>query len=66
MLHYKIDLDKLRREVQSRQFVKNPDGTFKLDAYGNLENRLISIDTDGKKIIDKLRQWVYQYKALQQ
>ena len=64
---FHIDLDKLRAEVQKRQYLTNPDGTFQKDANGRFINRLISPSESDPSVslIDSLRQQVYQYKALQ-
>jgi substrate import-associated zinc metallohydrolase lipoprotein len=66
--HWEIDIDKLRQEVQQRQFVTDADGNFIFDARGNYVNRLTYPlnGTSGQTLIDKLRQEVKAYEALQQ
>lgn len=61
--NFDIDIDKLRYEVQSRQYVMNADGTFKKDAYGNLVNGLTapSKEDPSKTVIEKLVEQVTQY-----
>lgn len=62
--NYNIDLDALRKMVQERTFVTNPDGTFVVE-NGNLVNKLTSVQESGKKLIDMLRDEVNKFKALQ-
>lgn len=64
--HYKINLDLLRREVQTHMYVTNEDGTFKVGRDGYLINKLVSVLPSGETLMDSLRQEVYKYKALQQ
>lgn len=59
-----ISIDDLRREVQRRTYVTDSEGNFVVDKYGNLQNRLMTVE-DGQTLMDKLRQEVYQFKALQ-
>ena len=58
----------LRREVQQRQYLTNADGTFQYDFMGRLINRLDKPSTNNPSItvMDELRNWVNQYKSLQQ
>lgn len=65
--NFGIDLDELRAEVQQRQWVTNPDGSFKLDANGNFINKLTApLDTDpSKTLMQSLIDEVEKYKALQ-
>ena len=65
--NFGIDLDELRAEVQQRQWVTNPDGSFKLDANGNFINKLTApLDTDpSKTLMQSLVDEVEKYKALQ-
>lgn len=63
--NYNVDLDALREMVQSRTYVTKADGTFELDRYGRLINKLTSIQESGKTLIDELRDEVNKYKALQ-
>lgn len=64
--HYNINLDLLRREVQTHMYVTNEDGTFKVGRDGYLINKLVSVLPSGETLMDFLRQEVYKYKALQQ
>ena len=59
-----ISLDDLRREVQRRTYVTDSEGNFVLDKFGNLQNRLMTVE-DGQTLMDKLRQEVYRFKELQ-
>ena len=63
-----VSLEDLRREVQQRMYVTNPDGTFQLDRIGRLVNRLTSPAPDDPSIrlIDQLVNEVNAYKSLQQ
>ena len=65
MTYFSIDLDKLRNEVQSRQYVTNPDGSFKV-VNGRLVNRLTTpLESDPTKtLMDSLVSEVDAYKAL--
>lgn len=64
--YYNISLDALREEVQHREFVTNPDGTFATDpTWGGMVNKLTSVTENGQTLIDSLRNEVYQYKAIQ-
>ena len=64
---FSIDLDALRDEVQSRSYVKNADGTFKRDIYGDFVNKLTqpADDNPNKTLMEELLDWINQYKALQ-
>lgn len=64
--HYNINLDLLRRDVQTHMYVTNEDGTFKVGRDGYLINKLVSVLPSGETLMDSLRQEVYKYKALQQ
>lgn len=61
-----ISIDDLRREVQQRQFMTNPDGSFKYDFMGRLINRFNEPTEKYPTLMDELRDWVYQFKSLQQ
>lgn len=65
--NWNINLDDLRREVQKRQFVTNPDGSFVYDKNGLLINKLTypSDNDPSKTLIEVLRDGVNQYKSLQ-
>lgn len=62
-----VSLYDLRREVQQRQYVTNPDGSFKFDAAGRLINKLTApSDSDpSKTLMDILVDEVNAYKSLQ-
>lgn len=64
--YYNINLDLLRREVQTHMYVTNEDGSFKVGRDGYLINKLVSVLPSGETLMDSLRQEVYKYKALQQ
>jgi hypothetical protein len=66
--NWNIDLDNLRKEVQQRMYLTNDDGTFQLDRYGRVINRLTSPSPEDPSIrfIDQLMNEVYAYKLLQQ
>jgi hypothetical protein len=68
MDNWGISIDDLRREVQQRQYLTNADGTFQYDFMGRLINRLDKPSTNNPSItvMDELRNWVNQYKSLQQ
>lgn len=63
--NYNIDLDELRKMVQSRTYLTNADGSFVLDKSGYLINKLTSVQPSGKTLIDELRDEVNKFKALQ-
>ena len=63
--YYNIDLDALRKMVQSRTYVTDADGKFILN-NGSLVNKLTSIQESGKTLIDELRDEVNKYKELQE
>ena len=62
-----INLNDLRREVQQRQFLTNPDGSFVFTSYGSLVNRLTSPLEDEPNVLlmTRLLMQVLQYKSLQ-
>ena len=72
---YGINLDKLRDLIQERQFVKNPDGSWKLESYFNTttmrnSNRMVNAITNidpvtGKNKLDELLDVLNEYKKLQ-
>ena len=68
MDNWGISIDDLRREVQQRQYLTNADGTFQYDFMGRLINRLDKPSPNNPSItvMDELRNWVNQYKSLQQ
>lgn len=61
--NYKIDVDELRAMVQERMYVKNPDGTWKLDSRGRLVNRLTNPEDGYPRLIDKLTDEIYKLKV---
>lgn len=63
--NFNIDLDALRKMVQERTYVTNPDGTFVLDSRGRMVNKLTSVQSSGSTLIDELREQVERFKALQ-
>lgn len=65
--NFGIDLDKLREEVQKRQWATNADGSFKFDNNGKFINHLTEpLSSDpSKTFMDTLLEEVEQYKALQ-
>ena len=63
-----VNIDELRKEVQTRQYVTDSEGNFLRDRYGDFVNRLTYIDPDdpeGKTLIEILTQEVEEYKNLQ-
>jgi substrate import-associated zinc metallohydrolase lipoprotein len=62
-----VDIDQLRREVQTRQYVTDADGNFLRDANGGFINRLTYKDPanpDALTIIEQLLSEVEQYEQL--
>lgn len=75
MEHYKISLDALRHEVQTRLYRTNADGTFQTQLRGVYDdmlgvsfpryvplNRLTETQASGMTLMDELREQVYKYK----
>jgi hypothetical protein len=64
--YYGMSIYDLRREVQQRQYVTRPDGTFVLDQYGDFINKLTSPVSEGstETVIQSLLKEVEQYKSL--
>ena len=63
-----VDLDELRREVQTRQYVTDEEGNFLRNSRGGFVNRLTYVDPanpDEPTLIEKLEQEVEEYKKLQ-
>ena len=62
---YDVNLDDLRREVQNRTYVSNPDGTFPI-VNGKLVNRIVSpTQSDASiTIMDSLLYQVDQFESL--
>ena len=67
MENWQIDLDVLRKEVQTRQFMTDSDGRFLRDAYGRYVNRLTQpvAEDSNVTLIQQLLEEVEQYKTLQ-
>ena len=64
MKYYGISLDELRKEVQRRTYVTDEKGNFQTDDYGNLVNKLMTVQ-NGQTLMEQLRQEVYKFKELQ-
>ena len=64
--YYGMSIYDLRREVQQRQYVTRPDGTFVLDQYGDFINNLTHPVSEGSSetVIESLLKEVEQYKSL--
>ena len=70
-----VDLDKLRYEIQAKQFRKGADGKFLTETYYNpvtkrndvrLLNAIVYVDpTTGKSVMDTLLEELEKYKKLQ-
>lgn len=63
-----VDLDELRREVQSRQYLTDAEGNFVRDGNNDFVNRLTYVDPDDPDqptLIQQLLQEVEEYKQLQ-
>ncbi len=66
--NWDVDIDDLRREVQTRQYVTDDTGVFIRDERGNFVNRITYRDPanpDAPTIIEMLLQEVEEYKKLQ-
>jgi substrate import-associated zinc metallohydrolase lipoprotein len=62
---YGINLDKMRREVQSRTYVMNADGTFPLSPEGKLINRIVQpIQNDTITLMDSLLYQIDRFEPL--
>ncbi len=64
---FDLDLDELRREVQTRQWLTDAKGNFVFDKNGNYINRLTHPldDGSGRTLIEALREEVNKYIVLQ-
>lgn len=63
---FDLNLEDLRREVQTRQWLTDAKGNFVFDKNGNYINRLVyPIDDTGRTLMDALKEEVYKYKELQ-
>lgn len=62
-----VDLDKLRMEVQRRQWLTDENGNFVFDEKGHFINRFTAPDPDDPThpFIDRILDYVNKYKALQ-
>lgn len=63
--NFDYDLEKVRMEVQRRQWLTDDNGDFVLDANGNYINRLTYRRADGTTMMEELLEGVNRYKALQ-
>jgi hypothetical protein len=63
---FDLNLEDLRKEVQTRQWVTDAKGNFVFDKDGKYINRLTyPIDDTGRTLMDALKEEVYKYKELQ-
>ncbi len=63
---FDLNLEDLRKEVQTRQWVTDAKGNFVFDKDGKYINRLTyPIDDTGRTLMDALKEEVYKYKQLQ-
>lgn len=64
--NFGINLDELRNEVQRKQYVTNPDGTFVVDSDGKFVNRLLapSEEDPSRTLLEVLLDGVYKYDDL--
>ncbi len=63
-----VDLDELRKEVQTRQYMTDSEGKFLRNERGNFINRLTYVDPanpDEPTLIEQLYQEIEQFKSLQ-
>lgn len=62
---YDINIDDLRREVQGRTYVKNPDGSFVIQ-NGRMVNRIVSptVSDPSVTVMDSLLNQITQYESL--
>lgn len=64
--NWNIDIDELRREVQTRQYMTDENGNFMRDNNGDFINRLTYVSNpDEPSLYSKLLEEVEQYKKLQ-
>lgn len=63
---FNIDLDKIRREVQRRQYLMNDDDTYVYDSNGKPINRITyQAPGEEKTLLETLKDEVFKYKELQ-
>lgn len=63
--NFGYDLDKMRAEVQKRQWVTDDDGNFVRGEDGRLINKLTYRNPDGTVLIDRLLGEIERFKELQ-
>ena len=66
--YFKANLDSIRNEVHSRQFVTDAAGNVQYDVVGKVfypQNKLVEKQADGRTFMEHLTDEVEQYKALQ-
>ena len=62
--YFNIDIDAMRDEIQSRQYVRNADGTFAKDAQGRYVNALTQEKEDGNPVMWDLLWEVLRFSLL--
>ena len=62
--YFNIDIDAMRYEIQSRQYVRNADGTFVKDAQGRYVNALTQEQEDGSPVMWSLLWEVLRFSLL--
>ena len=60
--YYNINIDEMRYEIQSRQYARNEDGSFKRDSNGRYINNLTLQREDGSSIMQDLLWEVLKYR----
>ena len=66
MEYFDIDIEEIRDEVQSREWVTDANGECTIDEYGELTNKLTTTVSTGEEFMDSLREEVYRFEALQE
>ena len=64
--YWDIDVDELRHEVQTREYMFDENDKYLLDARGNYINKLTYPLSSGKTLMDQLMEEIENYKKLQQ